>query len=217
MQRQYRTKSGEYLSQQHNSWWVDTVRFSKDSDIQVLMYILITNITLDSLTLICSHNDKQVWNLVIIVTGSCQDKCNQNGDQLLYYDNYSENTLVVCKDDHFDSLVEGIFNIHFISEIHRCVLTNWPASTDWVVSGSGLNSALLSSWESLCAMIIKDLFMGSCISNSTTGLHNPSLPQTKHVCICATAMVSTYLHPQWQLWIKIKWHSVRLSSLHSGI
>ena len=98
MQRQYRTKSGEYLSQQHNSWWVDTVRFSKDSDKQVLMYILITTITLDSLTLICSHNDKQVWNLVI-VTGSCQDKCNQNGDQLLYYDNYSENTLVVCKDD----------------------------------------------------------------------------------------------------------------------
>ena len=117
---------------------------------------------------------------------------------------------------HFDSLVEGIFNIHFISEIHRCVLTNWPASIDWVVSGSRLNSALLSSWESLCAMIIKDLFMGSCISNSTMGLHNPSLLQTKHICICATAMVSTYLHPQWQLWIKIKWHSIRLSSLHSG-
>ena len=83
--------------------------------------------------------------------------------------------------------------------------------------GLELNSALLSSWESLCAMIIKDLFMGSCISNSTMGLHNPSLPQTKHVCICATAIVSTYLHPQWQLWIKIKWHSIRLSSLHSGI
>ena len=68
MQPQYRTKSGVYLSQQCNSWWVDTVRFSRDSDIQVLMYIIITNITLDSLTLICSHNDKQVWNLVIIVT-----------------------------------------------------------------------------------------------------------------------------------------------------
>ena len=135
MQPQYRTKFGVYLSQQCNSWWVDSVRFSKDSDIQVLMYIRITNITIDSLTLICSHNDKQVWNLVIIVTvdGTTLETARINATIMVT--NVCTMTItvsmmktlcwraVLCKMTfHFDSLLEGVFNIHFINAIHRSVL-----------------------------------------------------------------------------------------------
>ena len=133
MQRQYRTKSGEYLSQQHNSWWVDTVRFSKDSAIQVLMYILITTITLDSLTLICSHNDKQVRNLVIIVTvnGTALETARINATIMVT--NFCTMTMwkhsagalfCVKMTYHFDSLLLRVFNIHLISAIHRSVLLN---------------------------------------------------------------------------------------------